>query len=189
MARPRMLNACSAWLREESARYGIPVVKISPEQIRAGASGVCGHADCVQAGLGGSHTDPGPNFPWDVVCGDAPPVPPPEVEDEMWVLSEVVPAGKTKDGAGVVSIGLPYGFKAARVDVYADCDPSTGQSTWAAVNLDGKNHGLWSGGNTWELWVPGRKLLATTLPASARGVVVKNWGGAGVPVLVTVSGT
>lgn len=67
LSKPRMLDACAAWLREEGARYGIPVVKIGPDQIRAGAAGVCGHADCVQAGLGGSHTDPGPNFPWDRV--------------------------------------------------------------------------------------------------------------------------
>lgn len=68
LSKPRMLDACAAWLREEGARYGIPVVKIGPDQIRAGGAGVCGHGDCVQAGLGGSHTDPGPNFPWDVVC-------------------------------------------------------------------------------------------------------------------------
>ena len=71
LARPRMLDACAAWLREEGARYGIPVVKIGPDQIRAGGAGVCGHGDCVQAGLGGSHTDPGANFPWDYVCASS----------------------------------------------------------------------------------------------------------------------
>lgn len=77
LSRPRMLEACRQWLREEGARYGIPIIKLNPAQIRAGQKGVCGHADCVAAGLGGTHTDPGPNFPWDVVCKVSPgPVPP-----------------------------------------------------------------------------------------------------------------
>jgi N-acetylmuramoyl-L-alanine amidase len=119
------------------------------------------------------------------------PTPPPKpVEEvEMWVISGEVISGKSKENAGVLQIGLPYGFKTARVDLYVDCDPSNGQSTYSTVNLSGKNHGLWSGGNKWELWIPGRKPMAATLPASAKGVSIQNWGGAGVPVLVTVSGT
>jgi len=67
LARPLMLDAASAWLREESARYGIPLVHISPAQIAAGSAGVCDHHDCVEAGLGGNHTDCGLQLPWDVV--------------------------------------------------------------------------------------------------------------------------
>lgn len=188
LARPRMLDACAAWLREEGARYGIPIRKISPDEIRAGAEGVCGHGDCVAAGLGGSHTDPGPNFPWDYVCGATAPAPPEEVR-EMFVLDGVVPAGRGRDDAGVLAVPLPYGMKTARVDMYVDCDPSTGQSVWSCINLAGKNHGLWSGGNTWELWIPGRKPMAVALPLSAKAVTFRNWGGAGVPLLVAVSGT
>ena len=66
-----MLRACGAWLGEEAARYRVPLVKIAAHDITAGRSGVCGHGDCSAAGAGGSHTDPGPNFPWDVVIGYA----------------------------------------------------------------------------------------------------------------------
>jgi hypothetical protein len=66
LAHDLMLRACGAWLAEEANRYGVPLVKISAADISAGRSGVCGHGDCSAAGAGGSHTDPGPNFPWDV---------------------------------------------------------------------------------------------------------------------------
>lgn len=43
---------------------GIPRVKLSPAEVAAGKSGVCGHYD-ITVGLGvGSHTDPGKNFGW-----------------------------------------------------------------------------------------------------------------------------
>lgn len=49
--------------------YQIPVRRIEPEAIatehKAGRQprGICGHIDITKS-LGGSHTDPGPNFPW-----------------------------------------------------------------------------------------------------------------------------
>ena len=76
-----MLRACGAWIGEEAARYGVPIVKIGADDIVAGRSGVCGHLDCSAAGLGGDHSDPGPAFPWDVVLAyalggtDFPPIP------------------------------------------------------------------------------------------------------------------
>ena len=62
-----LLDNCAAWLAEESARTGIPLVKISGADITAGRAGVCGHWDTSQAGSGSDHTDPEPNFPWDHV--------------------------------------------------------------------------------------------------------------------------
>lgn len=45
--------------------YGIPVVKLTPAGVRAGKLGFCGHIDVTRAFPGsGSHTDPGPGFPW-----------------------------------------------------------------------------------------------------------------------------
>lgn len=117
--------------------------------------------------------------------GDAPA---PEVE-EMWSQSGVCPAGTDREHAGGYSIGLPYGRKSSRVDLYCDTDPSEGVSLWACVNLDGKNHGLWGGGNQWELWVPGRKLIAAEVSTSVRGLQFAHMGGTRAPLLVTVSGT
>lgn len=48
-------------------KYDIPIVKLSPEELNAGARGFCGHVDATNAFSGGKgHTDPGPNFPWDL---------------------------------------------------------------------------------------------------------------------------
>lgn len=44
--------------------YGIPLVKIGPDQLRAGEDGVCGHIDVTNAWHQTTHTDPGPGFPW-----------------------------------------------------------------------------------------------------------------------------
>lgn len=47
-------------------RWNIPVVRLTPAQVRAGAKGFCGHADITAAYPEdkGSHWDPGPHFPW-----------------------------------------------------------------------------------------------------------------------------
>jgi len=75
-----MLAACSAWIAEEAAAFGIPIVKLTPAQAQGSSAGVCGHGDL--GAMGGGHTDPGPNFPWSQVIamatGQAPaPAPPP----------------------------------------------------------------------------------------------------------------
>jgi hypothetical protein len=84
LAHDNMLRACGAWLGEEAARYRVPLVKIGASEITAGRSGICGHGDCSAAGSGGSHTDPGPHFPWDVVIVyaiDGRPFPAPKGDD------------------------------------------------------------------------------------------------------------
>lgn len=46
--------------------YGIPAVWLRPEDLRAGARGICGHLDCTQAFANGKgHVDPGASFPKD----------------------------------------------------------------------------------------------------------------------------
>jgi len=46
------------------SRYEIPAVRLTPEAVKRVEKGICGHVDVTRAGLGGDHTDPGPNFPW-----------------------------------------------------------------------------------------------------------------------------
>jgi N-acetyl-anhydromuramyl-L-alanine amidase AmpD len=47
------------------ARWGIPIVKLSMDDLKAGARGICGHLDITMAfNNGKGHTDPGPSFPW-----------------------------------------------------------------------------------------------------------------------------
>jgi N-acetyl-anhydromuramyl-L-alanine amidase AmpD len=46
-------------------KYDIPVCKLTPEQVKDGERGFCGHVD-VNEGYGHpGHWDPGPSFPWD----------------------------------------------------------------------------------------------------------------------------
>ncbi len=85
--------ATASWCRT----YSIPPVRLTPGQIRAGASGFCGHGDVTAAFPPGTgHTDPGPSFPWDYYLGlvrahlaPAPvPAPQPEpMEDDMPVIA------------------------------------------------------------------------------------------------------
>lgn len=82
LARPKLLDACARWLGERSTATGIPLVKLTPEQYRAGQSGVIGHIDHTVGYADGTHWDPGPGFPWDVVLDKARAYASPE-EDDM----------------------------------------------------------------------------------------------------------
>lgn len=47
-------------------KYDIPVCRLTPEQVKAGRRGFCGHIDVnVAYGRPNGHWDPGPHFPWD----------------------------------------------------------------------------------------------------------------------------
>lgn len=72
-ANPRqMLRNTSRWIADVAKRNGIPIVRLSDDQIRGrSAKGVLGHGDYSRATGDGDHSDPGPNFPWDVVLSDA----------------------------------------------------------------------------------------------------------------------
>lgn len=45
-------------------RYPVPLVNLTPAQVRAGAVGFCEHLDISRAFGESDHTDPGPRFPW-----------------------------------------------------------------------------------------------------------------------------
>jgi N-acetyl-anhydromuramyl-L-alanine amidase AmpD len=48
-------------------QYGIPIVRLTADDLRAKRRGLCGHVDVTDAFNGGKgHTDPGPNFPWEM---------------------------------------------------------------------------------------------------------------------------
>lgn len=63
----RMLELAAGWIRERCLARGIPIRKLTPAQVGAGAAGVCGHVDWTLGTGDGTHTDPGKGFPWDVV--------------------------------------------------------------------------------------------------------------------------
>lgn len=77
-----MVRHTARWMREKSDRWGIPLVKLTVAEVRAGRSGVCGHADISYAFGETTHTDPQPHFPWDVAISLARGETPQE-EDDM----------------------------------------------------------------------------------------------------------
>ena len=78
---PMLVNT-AGWIRERCAARNIPLVKLTPAQVGAGQAGVCGHIDWTLGAHDGTHTDPGPGFPWDVVMQLAgAPAPSPSEDD------------------------------------------------------------------------------------------------------------
>jgi hypothetical protein len=71
LAHPGTLDHTARWLAERSTARGIPLVKLSPAEVGARKAGVIGHWDYTLGTGDGSHTDPGPSYPWDVVIDRA----------------------------------------------------------------------------------------------------------------------
>lgn len=60
-----MLGLVAKRVAKAAVLWKIPVVKLSPAELKAGRSGICGHIDhTVAYEIKGGHWDPGPNFPW-----------------------------------------------------------------------------------------------------------------------------
>jgi hypothetical protein len=62
-----MLQRAAKQAARDCKKWGIPVRKLTPGQVADGVKGFCGHGDITKAfpADNGTHTDPGPNFPWD----------------------------------------------------------------------------------------------------------------------------
>lgn len=61
-----MLKLAAAQVAKDCRKWNIPIRKITASQAADGVKGILGHADVTKAFPAdrGSHTDPGPNFPW-----------------------------------------------------------------------------------------------------------------------------
>lgn len=81
-----MLRLAAKQAARDAKKYGIPVKKITPADLRAGGRGFVGHADVTYAWGEVDHTDPGPSFPWSMflqmVNQEMNPAPEPEEEDD-----------------------------------------------------------------------------------------------------------
>ena len=60
-----MLRAGAQRDAQWAKKYNIPVVKLTPAELRAGKRGFCAHYDVSLAWGESDHTDPGAGFPWD----------------------------------------------------------------------------------------------------------------------------
>lgn len=58
-------------MARDARKWGIPVRRVQGAQVRT-LAGICGHVDCTTGYPedGGTHTDPGTQFPWDVLLAD-----------------------------------------------------------------------------------------------------------------------
>src|SRR5215217_8587505 len=72
LARPKLLDATARWLADRhKAQPWIPLRRLTDDEIRRKVPGVLGHGDYSRATGDGTHWDPGPNYPWDVVLAKA----------------------------------------------------------------------------------------------------------------------
>jgi len=71
LSRPKLLDTTACWLADRSKARGIPLRRLTDDEIRRKVPGVLGHGDYSRATGDGTHTDPGPNYPWDVVLAQA----------------------------------------------------------------------------------------------------------------------
>ena len=60
-----MLERVAPYFRSDAARYNIPLQRCSVDDLKAFRPGVTSHNDLRLAFGVTTHTDPGPNFPWD----------------------------------------------------------------------------------------------------------------------------
>lgn len=61
-----MLKRAAKQVARDCRKWNIPAKKLTPSAVAGGAKGICGHGDITKAFPqdNGTHTDPGPNFPW-----------------------------------------------------------------------------------------------------------------------------
>lgn len=71
LARPKQLARLAEVIAAYAEHKGIPLIKRDHIELRARKWGVAGHADISKAWNESDHTDPGVNFPFDVVIAEA----------------------------------------------------------------------------------------------------------------------
>jgi hypothetical protein len=99
LSHPGMLDRIARWLAERARVRGIPLNHIGQIGVSTHASGVIGHVDYTLGAHDGTHTDPGPNFPWDYVITKARHLAgPAQIGDEL--MSQGTWESCTKDSNG-----------------------------------------------------------------------------------------
>jgi hypothetical protein len=107
-----MLTRAATEIRGWCLHHGIPMRKLTPQQVGADQAGVCGHVDWsvgkrpILGKVSGDHTDPGKNFPWDLLI----PLIEGETESDGMDLNYIKLAGGM---TGVEAIPIPVGAMSA----------------------------------------------------------------------------
>ncbi len=124
-----MLDNAAAWLADRAQTRGIPIAYVGTDGVRTGKPGVIGHVDWTHGANEGSHTDPGPNFPWDELITRAQrfaqPQAQPQQEDDMTPEQDTIMRDIREQLTGSRDPGMYPGFAQlggkTLVDALADC--------------------------------------------------------------------
>jgi hypothetical protein len=130
-----MLANTAQWIAEESARFGIPIVRLTPAQAQGSGRGVCQHVDL--GAWGGSHWDCGPAFPMarvlELAKGGGTVPPPPTEVFELGALVQFIDGNGITTYCGVADDGGLLEYKA---DGHRNGTPANREGkTWSAYNL------------------------------------------------------
>lgn len=125
-----MLENCAQWIKEEAAKFGLPITRLSDSEAQGNGRGVCQHIN-LGAG-GGGHVNCGPGFPMDYVLdlargkGQSGPDTTPERYNEMFYLEF------NADGDAFVAVPNYYSDgKGGRIRLF------TGDKSNVRINLPG----------------------------------------------------
>lgn len=106
---PAMLDNAAQWIREESAKFAVPIVRLTPAEAQGHGRGVCQHVDL--GSWGGGHVDCGPAFPMgrvlEMAAGTTQPEPTTEEIPEVIIVR--APSGACATFDGVRKRGIPNG--------------------------------------------------------------------------------
>jgi hypothetical protein len=146
--RSNQLHNIADWIAEESAKLGIPIVKLSASQAQGSGRGICYHSDLGSAGCG--HSDPGANWPLDKVLewakGTAPPEPTPPQPEGKKDMAPAVAYYKSKPYFAYVGTDNKLRVNGGMVDpsnntksgVSIAVDQDTGRIIVCYTNTSGK---------------------------------------------------
>lgn len=130
-----MLTRIAEIIRRDSATYSIPVRTLTDAEVRSRVPGITSHWQLGRVFGGTDHTDPGPNFPWDVLLSliigdDDMPLDPADIAKiaqatavEVW-KKQLSGPGVTASAAGL------------QIDTYKAVTLSTNDVTALATKLD-----------------------------------------------------
>jgi N-acetyl-anhydromuramyl-L-alanine amidase AmpD len=68
---PGLIKNCAKWVASRCKARGIPLTHIGAAGVRSRSEGVIGHVDYTNGTGDGTHWDPGPGFPWDIMLSQA----------------------------------------------------------------------------------------------------------------------
>lgn len=85
---PEQIESMAHWAADLNRRYGLPLVKLTVEQVKARQLGFCGHLEISKAFGEVNHTDPGRGLPWDVVLNRAKEINAPRHEEPNKMASQ-----------------------------------------------------------------------------------------------------